>query len=305
MRPRTAAGLVLLVLLLLLLLVTTCASASASSSPPVAPTQQSRFREWLRGLVSYDPHRPPRRPTQCAAEERAPGPTSPTIPTLVRLFGSQSSTIIGQAGVGPYLYNFSEGTTGTCIVDGGDDMYDCGNQISVQATNFGYSGILSYRQSPESFLAGSGDVTYTTYKSSAYPFVWLAVFDSASDGIEGFRVTGNNGADGSGAASWGALGVSSVNPNFYGWYKKVYGAGDPSINHLVIAKGSSNWTQSADSSTDSDQHTLQKSGEEKTTRLYYLLFAGRYGHDFEPNSFGSVMDAFLDACEVDHGTIPA
>mmetsp|Transcript_29958 Transcript_29958/g.56517 ORF Transcript_29958/g.56517 Transcript_29958/m.56517 type:complete len:476 (+) Transcript_29958:2-1429(+) len=233
------------------------------------------------------------------------GDQKDTLSTVAIAFASRASDIAIFSGIAPHLYNFLEGTTGTCIVDGGDDMYDCGNQISVKATGFGYSGILSYRQSPESFLAGSGDVTYTTYKSSAYPFVWLAVFDSASDGIEGFRVTGNNGADGSGAASWGALGVSSVNPNFYGWYKKVYGAGDPSINHLVIAKGSSNWTQSANSYTDSDQHTLQKNGEEKTTRLYYLLFAGRYGHDFEPNSFGSVMDAFLDACEVDHGTIPA
>jgi hypothetical protein len=33
----------------------------------------------------------------------------------------------------PYMYDFSEGTSGTNIIDGGDDMYDNGNRLQVMA----------------------------------------------------------------------------------------------------------------------------------------------------------------------------
>lgn len=30
------------------------------------------------------------------------------------------------------LYDFTDGMTGTCIDDGGNDMYDCGNSIYIK-----------------------------------------------------------------------------------------------------------------------------------------------------------------------------
>lgn len=131
-----------------------------------------------------------------------------------------------------------------------------------------YVGPLAYRQSTSESTTGVGDITYTTYKSiTPGSFVWLAMFYSPASMIDGVKIDGGNGADGRGSATWGALGVSSVDSRFYGWYKSVAGAGDPSINQLIIAPGSS-WTQSASSNTDSDLHTLTVHSQERASAVF-------------------------------------
>lgn len=122
-----------------------------------------------------------------------------------------------------------------------------------------YSEALEYRQSIYSAPAGVGDVTYTTYKYNLTnaSFVWLAVFNSETTGITGFKLTGNNGADGFGTASMGELGNSEIDPWYFGWYKQVVAPFLPSINHLIIAPGPY-WNQTIDSNTDNGFNMLEK-----------------------------------------------
>eukprot|EP00241_Pyramimonas_parkeae_P014905 CAMPEP_0114319486 /NCGR_PEP_ID=MMETSP0059-20121206/25269_1 /TAXON_ID=36894 /ORGANISM="Pyramimonas parkeae, Strain CCMP726" /LENGTH=1029 /DNA_ID=CAMNT_0001446501 /DNA_START=179 /DNA_END=3265 /DNA_ORIENTATION=+ len=260
---------------------------SAPTSPTTSPTSSPTS-------PTTSPTSTPTSPT-ASPTTFAPTVTDP-VPNAIRLFDSSAPSILNGLSS---LYDFSDGTRGTCISDGGYDMYDCGNQIYVKATGTSsYTGPLAYRQSVSSAATGSGDVEYTTYKSTTPgSFIWLAMFYSPVTGIESFKVDGNNGADGGGTATWGSLGVSTVDSRYYGWNKKVVANYDPSINHLIIAPGSS-WTQSSTSNTNSDLHTLTKVNGTGASTVYYLLWAGRtgsYGYSYSTSDFRSVMNAFLDA----------
>ncbi|KAK3277796.1 hypothetical protein CYMTET_14218 [Cymbomonas tetramitiformis] len=197
---------------------------------------------------------------------------------------SAASAIAGQL---PNMYAFLDGTSGTCISDGGGDMYDCGNQINVMTASGTYYTTLAYRQSTTAYSAGS-DITYVTYKASN---VWLAAFSSPSRNLGAYYTSGNNGADGGGSKAYGYLGQSSAVSGYYGWYKQVYNAGDPSINELIITTDPS-WAHSIGSSTDNGEHRLQK-GNGGVSELYYLMWAGSSGYGYSTSYFTNAMNTFL------------
>eukprot|EP00241_Pyramimonas_parkeae_P014877 CAMPEP_0114293936 /NCGR_PEP_ID=MMETSP0059-20121206/9855_1 /TAXON_ID=36894 /ORGANISM="Pyramimonas parkeae, Strain CCMP726" /LENGTH=2130 /DNA_ID=CAMNT_0001415673 /DNA_START=164 /DNA_END=6556 /DNA_ORIENTATION=- len=267
--------------------------AGPSRAPTSSPTSPTTAPTTVPTSPTSSPTTVPTSPTS------SPTTSSPTeadpIPHVVSLFANSGPTIMRSL---PRLYNFIDGESGTCINDGGYDMYNCGNSIYVKAVGMsGYAGPLQYRQGNTSSSA-AGDVTYTTFKSTnSGSYVWMAMFHSPSSGILGIKIDGNNGANGGGTATWGALGASTVDPRYYGWYKKVVTSYDPSINHLIIAPGSS-WTQEASSNTNSDFHALTTVSGTAASRMYYLLWAGRSGdngYSYNTNHFRSVMNAFLDA----------
>ncbi|KAK3257057.1 hypothetical protein CYMTET_33841, partial [Cymbomonas tetramitiformis] len=211
----------------------------------------------------------------------------------------------------PSKYAFTDGTAGTCINDGGGDMYDCGNQINVMTASGTNYNQLAYTQSTTASSAGS-DITYLTYKASN---VWMAAFSSSSSSLGAYYTSGNHGADGGGSQAYGYLGQwllyvvwlgvracsaliclwagtflklimrcklilteGSYGGGYYGWYKKVYNAGDPSINEVIITTDPS-WSHNIGDSTDNGLHRLQK-GNGGVQELYYLMWAGTSGYDY-------------------------
>lgn len=114
-----------------------------------------------------------------------------------------------------------------------------------------YSDILEYHQDTGAYSAGVADVSYATlkYNDTSGRNVFLAVFDSASDGIGGVQLSGSNGAGNIGASSFGELGASDSNPIYSGWYKRMVAPNYPSINHILIAPGTS-WNHTFDNNTD-------------------------------------------------------
>ena len=112
------------------------------------------------------------------------------------------------------LFPFTDGITGNNIADGGDDLYDVGNIITVCSFSAGCSGIglqaLPYKDEcsgPVNHTA-IGDVVYSTCKQtnglSASP-LFIASFRSPSADIRAVRFTGNTGCDGSGTATGSSL----------------------------------------------------------------------------------------------------
>eukprot|EP00854_Cymbomonas_tetramitiformis_P010930 gene10930-biopygen11195 len=181
------------------------------------------------------------------------------------------------------------GTSGTCISDGGGDMYDCGNQINVVSSAGTSSTQLPYRQSTTLGSSGNGDIEYTTYKASG---MWLAVFHSASGSLAEYYTSGNNGADGGGSQASGYLGEYE---GYHGWYKKVYNAYDPSINEIIITTDGT-WTQSIGSSTNDGMHRLRSSGRGGVSEIFYLMWAGSGGHSYSTSTMRQVMQAFIQGC---------
>ncbi|MBV6501798.1 MAG: hypothetical protein CJBNEKGG_04317 [Prosthecobacter sp.] len=183
----------------------------------------------------------------------------------------------------PGLYRFTEGESGSYIVDGGDDMYDGGNYLS---TNLGSTIAYSNNMVTVSSKLGAAGGAYFTRKQEG-----LFVFAADMAGVSSFTISGGLGADGSGSATGAVLNRTHDGLNYTGFFKAVSGTVDPSVNHLVIVESRSGQSHSYSTNTDEDNHTV--TGLSSNSRLYYLLFATADGAQVSTELAGTVMDAFL------------
>ncbi|WP_395741241.1 M36 family metallopeptidase [Prosthecobacter sp.] len=188
----------------------------------------------------------------------------------------------------PNRYDFSEGITGNYISDGGNDMYDGGNYLSTNlGTNISYSDNVV--AAPASSLGTGG--RYFTRKQPG-----LFVFAADVAGISSFGITGNLGADGSGSSDGSVLTATRGGVSYKGFVKRVYNAGDPSVNHLVIVADNGSVAHSYATDTNDDQHTV--TGLTGVTRVYYLLYAGQSGGYINDAQTTAIFTKFLDIAEV-------
>ena len=80
-------------------------------------------------------------------------------------------------------YAIQDGTSGSSITDGGNDMYDGGNQITVKLGST-WTEDLSYTQSEYGTQTTYSDqLSYYTYKRTG-PTVFFAEFESQSSSLE-------------------------------------------------------------------------------------------------------------------------
>ena len=187
----------------------------------------------------------------------------------------------------PNRYAFTEGVTGTSISDGGGDMYDGGNMLS---TNLGTYLAYSDNIIATSTLLGSGGKYFTR----KYNGLWVFAADIA--GLSYFDITGNLGADGSGTTDSTVLSLSRNGSSYKGFVKRVYGAGDPSVNHLVIVEDNGSVSHTSATDTDSDDHRIN--GLSGVTRIYNLLYAGTSGAYIDNTAALNVMITFIDAVTI-------
>ncbi|KAK3278262.1 hypothetical protein CYMTET_13791 [Cymbomonas tetramitiformis] len=246
-------------------------AATLSASPTIAPTVSPTTET----------------PTTTAPSSAPTGTPTSGSQHVVQCFAASGASLLAEYLTNQYM--FSDGTSGTCISDGGHDMYDCGNQINAVSSAGTSSTQLPYRQSTTLGSSGNGDIEYTTYKASG---MWLAVFHSASGSLVEYYTSGNNGADGGGLQASGYLGEYE---GYHGWYKKVYNARDPSINEIIITTDGT-WTQSIGRSTDDGMHRLRSSESEGVSEIFYLMWAGGGGYNYDTSTLTQVMQRFVDSC---------
>lgn len=184
-------------------------------------------------------------------------------------------------------FNFSDGETGNSITDGGNDMYDGGNFIS---TNFGSSISYSNNKIISHPAFGTGGKFFTR----KYPGLFVLAADMTN--VSTFTIDGNLGADGTGNVDGAILETTIFGVTFQGFVKRVFNAGDPSVNHLIILAKNPAATHAFATSTDSDLHVVRNlSG---TTRLYYLLYAGTNGSYIDNAATLNIFNAFLNTLEL-------
>lgn len=184
----------------------------------------------------------------------------------------------------PQPYNFSDGLINYYINDGGSDMYDGGNYLSTNLTfsNLYYSNDLI---TSASGALGTGG-QYFTYKGNG---IWL--FAADIDGVNNFDIDGNLGADGYGLVDGTVLNTTINGIPYKGFVKRVYSAGNPSVNHLIMVEDIGSPSHSYSSSTNSDYHQITGLGGHK--RLYYLLYAGTSGAYINNTATLNIMNTFL------------
>jgi hypothetical protein len=186
----------------------------------------------------------------------------------------------------PNGYNFTmdgpSGANSNYISDGGNDMYDGGNYISTNlGNNINYSdGVIANSAA----FGASGQ--YFTKKLTN---MWVLAADV--NNISSFSISGNNGADGSGTYNGTTLSVTVGCQTYKVMLKRVYSAGDPSINQMVIIPNNAGATHTWATNTDNTQHDI--SGLSGTTRLYYLLYAANSGGYIDDNTATSIATTFL------------
>ncbi len=190
-------------------------------------------------------------------------------------------------GLIPNRFDFLEGETGNSIGDGGNDMYDGGN---ILGTNLGSP--IAYSDNAiatSTFLGDSG-----RYFTRKYP--GLFVFAGDLDAVAEFLITGNLGADGNGSVDGSILETTVAGVSYTGFVKRVFNAGDPSVNHLVIIESDAAVAHEFDTSTDNDFHRVF--GLSSVDRIYYLLYAGSDGFYIDDTATLAIMEAFLGSADL-------
>lgn len=192
-------------------------------------------------------------------------------------FGDVTSAI-------PNRFDFFDGRVSNGILDGGYDMFDGGNFLS---TNFGT--LIPYTDG--AIVASSDFGGGGRYFTRKYPGLFVLVAEL--DGVDYFEINGNLGADGGGSVDGATLQARVAGSDFYGFVKRVYGAGDPSVNHLIIVQENDAASHEFATDTNSDYHrAFNLSGGR---RIYYLLYAGVDGAYIDNGATLNIMGAFLNS----------
>ncbi|MEQ8472470.1 MAG: S8 family serine peptidase [Marinoscillum sp.] len=184
----------------------------------------------------------------------------------------------------PSRYDFYDGEYGHYINDGGGDMYDGGNYLSTE--NGGYVDYTNGALVEDYYLFGGG-----SYFTAKFPGLFVLSADLQSN--EYFEISGSLGADGSGSVDAAVLSLNLSGVEYLGFVKRVYNAGDPSVNHLIIVPNNGEVTSAYDTYSNNDYHSL--SGLNGIPRLHYLLFAGQSGAYIDNGTMLEIMEAYLDA----------
>ena len=137
-----------------------------------------------------------------------------------------------------------------------------------------------------------GDGLYFTRKYSG-----LFIFAAELNGVDYFEITGNNGADGGGNVNGSILELEIYGRTYLGFVKRVYNAGDPSINHLIIVESNDALSHEFSNNTNDDYHRVM--GLSETTEIFYLLYAGSSGYYIDDNYTLAIMEAFLNVIDIE------
>jgi hypothetical protein len=228
-----------------------------------------------------------------APEPSSAGPGAPATATAAAIAPMTLTSLEGvlgalDAGAGsltsqiPLRYDFLDGESGTSIPDGGGDMFDSGNFL------YGDFGPVAYTNGPivpeSAFGAGA------RYFTRKYPGLFVLAADL--HGIGAFSVHGDLGADGSGSVDGSVFQTTLAGVTYRAFVKRVWGAGDPSVNHMIIVANDSASTHAFATSTNDDYH--QVSGLATSPRLYYLLFASTGGNYVDNVAMQQIMTTFLN-----------
>lgn len=206
-----------------------------------------------------------------------------------------------------YFPGYEVDMEGCSIADGGDDMYDGAN---VMITNLDYTSGVQYthtQQANDNFIAeiadGSIEIGTNWFGSGSTYFtnLYTGLFVTAVHGmdIDQFGIYGNVGADGGGSVSFERFEVTVGLFTYTVFFKKIYGAGDPSVNHLIIVPAAGDTlTQAISIDTNEDTHIV--GGLSGVPRLYFLVFARADGEEVSPELAESVATTFLAMVDPDN-----
>lgn len=199
--------------------------------------------------------------------------------------------------------------TGTSAVTDGT-MYKNGNRMTVEAMGQ-KSPEVPYTQQCFGVgnYSGVADVSYFTCQASPETFVaGFYSFDSlisrfAIDGeLANPLLTGSSKSFGGSRTAALDLGYRRKNGTkgglggyYRGFGKKTYGGSGPSINHLILVPeaGGTEWHHVMPASIVDNSHDAVMGEGSPVKQVFYVMWAGRGGHEYSEEDFVSAMDVVL------------
>ena len=258
------------------------AGAGAGTTDKAAPGPETGDKDPAgavpgRPQATGNPYSSPPTGPGAALPSTVPAPDLADVVARLDLRGAALTALI------PGRFDFDGGTAGNFITDGGLDMFDGGNALY---TDLG--GPLPYADGRIVDHAACGD--RGRYVTRKLPGLFVLAADLG--GIASFGTSGNLGADGAGRVDGVVLEMTLTDGRrFLGLARRVWGAGDPSVNHLVIVEAAAGIAHSFLPDTDSDFHEV--TGLAGSRRLYYLLFASAGGGYVDNAALARMMEMFL------------
>lgn len=183
----------------------------------------------------------------------------------------------------PNRYDFSYDATDYISDGGGDDMYDGGNYLY---TNIGMIEYSDNTIRNGEYVFGATTEYFTRHLPGLFALV--AELDSISE----FYIEGGLGADGDGNVDTASIVYEKGGVVFTGLVKRVFNAGDPSVNHLIIIPNDTRISHDYSWDTDNDYHYVGQI--EDAPYLAYLLYASAAGGYIDNSATLSIMKAFVD-----------
>lgn len=174
--------------------------------------------------------------------------------TVARWFRAQSNTapIINESFSNFFYYGFENGSNQTinCIRDGGNDMYDTGNYITVQSSCIGLDSNEIYDRVPYGNVVT--EPTHGVLVTAPYTYPHTAMVYIQDETVS-LNSSGDAGSDGGGVV--GNIDVFSYSTSNGGRYGQVWAninglASDPSIVDVWYTICSSNWNSTVTSNDD-------------------------------------------------------
>jgi subtilisin family serine protease len=192
----------------------------------------------------------------------------------------------GLTGLIPFPHAFTDGVSGTFIIDGGADAFDFGNFISTNLTPTWEHVAYSDGVVVNSASFGTGG-RYFTRKQTG-----LFVLAADLGGVQHFAITGDLGADSTGNVSGSVLRVTRGGKTWKIFTKTVQGTDAASVTHVIIVPDVG--TPSHEFAQDSGFDTHRAVNLSAIRRLYYLMFSSTSGHIVTTSSLQALAEGFLD-----------
>ncbi len=181
----------------------------------------------------------------------------------------------------PERYDFTEGSSGYRIFDGGNNMCDYGNYLNTSSGSINYSD-KTIQSSYSLGISGR-------YFTAKYPGLFMFAGDMDSIGL--FQISGSLGSY-SGYVDTTDIVMSIGGKEYHGYVKRTYGDVTPSVNHLIIVENPDEYVYSeCNYNSYSDYQTIR--GLDNSRRIYYLLWAGNNGYYYADSIVSNIMAEFL------------
>jgi len=168
------------------------------------------------------------------------------------------------------FYNYDLDGNAQEIGDGGNDMYDGGNNTFIRENSSRLTGPIAYNNTAEN----EGNRIVWGALGLTQPLAAFILVAEGSAVNHGFERTGNTGRDGDGTATDFTFynGSQRNGIEMYGWSKSAFGDNDPSIAHFhctYVTAGSNNFsgfqTRTFANDTDNDASVYEVSASSAIT----------------------------------------